>query len=151
MDEVHLKVMAQDVAIGALKNKQVDFLGQIDPAEFDAIKKLEHINIEETQDLGYQYMGFKVKNPKLSNKKLRQAITYGINRQAMVDGILKGHGTVLNQHMPDASWAANDKLKDAYPYEPEKAKEILAEAGYKDIDGDGFVEDPEGKETGDNP
>ena len=145
LDEIHLKVMAQDVAMGALRNGQIDFLGQINPAEFDTIKKMKNVTIEETQDLAYQYMGFKVKNPKLSNKKLRQAITYGINRQAMVDGILKGHGTVLNQHMPDASWAANEKLKDAYKYDPKKAKEILAEAGYKDVDGDGFVEDPDGK------
>ncbi len=145
LDEIHLKVMAQDVAMGALKNGQIDFLSDIAPAEFDTIKKMDHVTIEETQDFAYQYMGFKVKNPKLSNKKLRQAITYGINRQAMVDGILRGHGTVLNQHMPDASWAANEKLKDAYPYDPEKAKQILEEAGYKDVDGDGFVEDPDGK------
>ena len=145
LDEIHLKVMAQDVAVGALKNGQIDFLSDIAPSEFDTIKKMDHVTIEETQDFAYQYLGFKVKNPKLSNKKLRQAIYYGINRQAMVDGILRGHGTVLNQHMPDASWAANEKLKDAYPYDPEKAKQILEEAGYKDIDGDGFVEDPDGK------
>lgn len=145
LDEIHLKVMTQDVAMGALKNEQIDFLGQINPAEFDTIKKMDHVTIKETQDLAYQYLGFKVKNPKLSNKKLRQAISYGINRKAMVDGLLRGHGTVLNQHMPDASWAANEKLKDAYPYDPEKAKQILEEAGYKDVDGDGFVEDPDGK------
>ena len=62
----------------------------------------------------------------------------------MVDGLLKGHGAVLNQHMPKASWAYNEEL-DAYPDDPDKAKQLLEEAGYKDKDGDGFVEDPKGK------
>src|SRR5690606_32198642 len=145
LDQIIWKVISQDVAIAALQNGEIDFLSNISPAEFETIEAMEHIEIKETQYFGYQYLGFKVNNPKLKDKKLRQAITYGINRQALVDGLLKGHGSVLNQHMPKASWAYNEKLEDAYPYDPDKAKQLLEEAGYKDTNGDGFVEDPKGK------
>lgn len=145
LDQIIWKVISQDVAIAALENGEIDFLSDISPNDFDTIKAMEHIEIKETQDFSYQYLGFKLNNPKLKNKKLRQAIAYGINRKAMVDGLLKGHGAVLNQHMPKASWAYNEELEDAYPYDPDKAKQLLEEAGYKDKDGDGFVEDPKGK------
>ncbi|WP_169713618.1 peptide-binding protein [Paludifilum halophilum] len=144
LDQIVWKVVSQDVAIGALENGEIDFLTQIAPEEFESLKKNENLTVKETQDFAYQYMGFNLTKEKLQDKKLRQAITYGINRKAMVDGLLKGHGTVLNQHMPQASWAYNEELKDAYPYDPEKAKKILKEAGYEDKDGDNFVEDPEG-------
>ncbi len=125
LDQIIWKVISQDVAIAALQNGEIDFLSNISPAEFETIEAMEHIEIKETQYFGYQYLGFKVNNPKLKDKKLRQAITYGINRQALVDGLLKGHGSVLNQHMPKASWAYNEKLEDAYPYDPDKAKQLL--------------------------
>lgn len=144
LDQVIWKVISQDVAIAALENGEIDFLSNISPAEFDTIKAMKHIEIRETQDFGYQYLGFKLNNPKLKDKRLRQAIAYGINRQALVDGLLRGHGSVLNQHMPKASWAYNENLENAYPHDPEKAKQLLEEAGYKDTNGDGFVEDPQG-------
>ncbi|MCS1350660.1 peptide-binding protein [Mechercharimyces sp. CAU 1602] len=144
LDQIVWKVIAQDVALGALQNGEIDFLPQIAPKEFDTLSKDDSLTIKETQDFGYQYMGFNLTKEKLQDKKLRQAMVYAIDRQGIVDGLLKGHGSLLNQHIPQASWAYNESLKDAYPYDPEKAKNILKEAGYVDKDGDGFVEDPKG-------
>ncbi|MDR6226599.1 peptide-binding protein [Desmospora profundinema] len=145
LDKVIWKVIEQEVAIGALQNGEIDALAQIAPTEFDALKKDKNLVVEEDQDFAYQYMGFNLKKKKLQDKTLRQAITYGINRQAIVDGLLKGHGDVLNQHIPQKSWAYNEDLEDAYPHNPDKAKKLLKDAGYKDTNGDGFLEDPDGK------
>jgi peptide/nickel transport system substrate-binding protein len=90
-------------------------------------------------------MGINNASPKLKDRRVRQALTYAINRKALVDGLLEGKGYVLNQHEPKASWAYNRDLENAYPYDVQKAKALLAEAGYKDVNGDGFVEDPQGK------
>lgn len=145
LDQIVLKVVGQDVAVAALKKGEVDFLEQVAPKEFDQLSKDPNVVVKEVPDFGYQYLGFNHNSPKLQDKKLRQAIAYAINRKAMVDGLLKGHGYVLNQHIPSASWAYNEKLENAYPYDVEKAKALLAEAGYKDVNNDGFVEDPQGK------
>jgi peptide/nickel transport system substrate-binding protein len=145
IDQVVWKVVAQDIAIGALKKGEIDFLTQISPKEFNRLQQDKNLVIKEIEDFTYQYIGINHASPKLKNKKLRQAMTYAINRQALVDGLLKGHGYVLNQHIPKASWAYNADLEAAYPYDVGKAKALLAEAGYKDSNGDGFVEDPQGK------
>ncbi|MBS7529829.1 hypothetical protein IC619_004865 [Hazenella sp. IB182353] len=145
LDQIVLKVVNQDVAIGALKKGDVDFVPQIQPKEFDDLDKNDNVEIKEIGDFGYQYMGINHESTKLQDQKLRQALVYGIDRAAMVKGLLKGHGYVLNQHIPKVSWAYNEGLDDAYPYDVEKAKSILAEAGYKDLNGDGFVEGKDGK------
>ncbi|SEN56992.1 peptide/nickel transport system substrate-binding protein [Lihuaxuella thermophila] len=145
IDQIVWKVLDKDVAIGALKNGEIDFLSDLDPSDYDTVKAMSNVNINETQDFGYQYLGLKTNNPKLADKRVRQAIAYAINRQALVDGLLKGHGTVLNQGIPAVSPFYNKDLEKAYPHDVNKAKQLLAEAGYKDVNGDGFVEDPQGK------
>ncbi|OEF99742.1 hypothetical protein BHF71_07565 [Vulcanibacillus modesticaldus] len=156
LDKIIWKVINQDVAPGLLKSGQLDVMADLNPSDVDLVKNIEGVKIWETPDFGYQYMGFKFGKLEedgsitpfdkvYNDKKLRQAMAYAINRQGIVDGLLKGHGTVMNAPIPPVSWAAAspDQL-NTYPYDPEKAKQLLDEAGYKDIDGDGFREDPNG-------
>lgn len=145
IDTVVLKVLSQDVALAAMQKGEIDLLGQVSPREVKQLRGNKGLVIKEYDDFGYQYMGMNNASPKLKDRRVRQAITYAINRQALVKGLLEGKGYVLNQHEPKASWAYNTALDNAYPFDVAKAKALLAEAGYKDINGDGFVEDPQGK------
>lgn len=72
--------------------------------------------------------------------RVRQAISYGTNRQQMTEQILYGEVPVLDTFMPPDHWAYNPESEGYYPYDPEMAKQLLAEAGWEDADGDGFVE-----------
>ena len=66
----------------------------------------------------------------LQNKQVRQAANYAINKKAIVDDILQGTAEVAAGPTPPAfAWAYDDKLQP-YPYDPEKAKALLKEAGY---------------------
>jgi len=69
-----------------------------------------------------------------SNLKVRQAAAYAINRQAIADAMGYGYWTPTNQRAPEGQWYYNPDVV-GYPYNPEKARELLAEAGYSD---DGF-------------
>ena len=61
----------------------------------------------------------------------------------MIDAFLEGKATVANTVIPTTFWtAAPESELNQYEFNPEKAKELLAAAGYVDKDGDGFVEDP---------
>jgi len=73
--------------------------------------------------------------------KVRQAIAYGTDRQSMVDDILYGRSKVQNAYIPEEHpmYPAADKIT-VYPYDPEKAKALLKEAGWADTNGDGIVE-----------
>lgn len=165
LDKIVWKVVNQDVAAGLLKTGEIDVYDGLSPNDVDLVKGIDGIKIVENPDFGYQYLAFKLNrrpkadidankvnpanytpNPKVQDKALRQAIAYAINRQGLVDGLLSGHGTVMNAPMPPVSWAAaKDSELNNYPYDVNKAKQMLADAGYKDTDGDGFVETPDGK------
>lgn len=71
------------------------------------------------------------KHPALSKLKVRQAIAHAINRQELIDGAMFGQGTPIGSHFAPHHPDYLD-LTGTYPYDPEKAKKLLAEAGYPD-------------------
>jgi len=71
-------------------------------------------------------------NPALGEVKVRQAINHAFDREALLTALQKDAGEVNVQTFPPRSAAFDESLNDTYPYDPEKAKELLAEAGYPD-------------------
>ncbi len=72
------------------------------------------------------------KVPAFADKRVRQAMSYAIDRQAFSDAILFGLGSPTIQPVPKGHWAYNPDLEGKFEYNPEKARKLLAEAGYKD-------------------
>lgn len=92
---------------------------------------------------GYSYLGYNLLDWKFKDKKVRQALTTAINRESIVQGVLLGLGAVAyGPYKPDTMWYNPNVRK--FPYDPELAKKMLAEAGWKDSDGDGIL-DKDGK------
>ena len=74
---------------------------------------------------------FNLKHPLLSNRKFREAMCCAVDKQAILEGALWGEGLVANSHIaPQLNWFS-DEHKLTYPYNPEKAKSLLKEMGYK--------------------
>jgi peptide/nickel transport system substrate-binding protein len=135
-------------------NKQVEF------RELNAARpEGEKFQVIEYPQNGYTYLGWNTADPNnprngrdengelidqglhpiFGDVKVRQAMAYAVDVQAMVDGILQGNGSRLATHNhPGLSWV--DPGLEPYPYDPEKAKELLAEAGWTDGNGDGLLE-----------
>ncbi len=77
------------------------------------------------------FLIFNVKEGPLADKKVRQAVNYAINKKALVENVLQGTAEVAAGPTPPAfSWAYNDSL-NPYPYDPEKAKDLIKEAGHE--------------------
>ena len=70
--------------------------------------------------------------PAMSDVRVRQALNYAIDREAITDSIYGEFGIPTTQFVPEGIGGFLPELEDAYPYDPEKAKELLAEAGYPD-------------------
>lgn len=68
----------------------------------------------------------------LGDVRVRQAINYAVDREGLLQALAKGYGTVTQQVFPESSAAYDPELDSYYEYDPEKAKELLAEAGYPD-------------------
>lgn len=84
----------------------------------------------------YQYLAFNLKQPQLRSPQVRQAIAHAIDRERIVKDLLLGYGEVTNSMLPASHWAHAGNLPD-YPYDPNRAKALLDEAGFRDPDGDG--------------
>jgi peptide/nickel transport system substrate-binding protein len=87
----------------------------------------------------FTYLGYNLASPLFSDKKVRQALAYAIDRQSIIDGVLMGLGRPCTGPFSYVSWAYNPKIRP-YPYDPERAKRMLEEAGWKDMTGDGVRE-----------
>ncbi len=155
IEKIVLKVIDPSLSVGELKNGTLD-MTSFHPSIIDQVKALDNVDAITYPGVSYYYVGFKLgtwdgsKNvmnePKYQNIKLRQAMYYAINREEWVKAFFFGVGKPVNRPIPTNHWiAADNKDLEQFKYDPKKAKELLDEAGYKDVDGDGFREDPNGK------
>jgi peptide/nickel transport system substrate-binding protein len=99
----------------------------------------------------YTYMGFNQclrrdesgkcirKHPWFGDKRIRQAIAYAIDKEEIVDGVLFGLGKPATGPYVPNTWPYNPNVKK-YEYNPDKARALLAEAGWRDTDGDGLLD-----------
>ncbi|HUF25264.1 MAG TPA: ABC transporter substrate-binding protein [Vicinamibacterales bacterium] len=94
------------------------------------------VRIETRPGVDYAYLGFNLRDPLLADARVRQAIGFAINREAIVEYLRRGMATVASGIIPPLSWAfADDTFK--FTYDPARARQLLDEAGYPDPDGDG--------------
>ncbi|PDM40453.1 MULTISPECIES: oligopeptide ABC transporter substrate-binding protein [unclassified Geobacillus] len=153
---VILKVVSPQVVLQALKKGEID-IAEFPTDQYVSAKGTKNIQFVGKIDLAYNYIGFKLghwdakkqenvmDNPKFQNKKLRQAMAYAINNKEVADRLYHGLRFPATTLIPPSFPGYHDKNAKGYTYDPEKAKKLLDEAGYKDVDGDGFREDPNGK------
>ncbi len=82
----------------------------------------------------YTYMGFNLKHPFFQDRRVRQAIAYAIDKSEIVDVVLFGLGSPATGPYVPNTWPYNQNVKK-YEYDPEKARQLLKEAGWEDRDG----------------
>ena len=87
----------------------------------------------------YTYMGFNLQNPMFSDRRVRQALAHAINKEELIDGILLGLGKEATGPFKPGTWQYNPDVK-RYPYDPKKALTLLADAGWRDTNGDGILD-----------
>ncbi|HPN87310.1 MAG TPA: peptide-binding protein [Smithella sp.] len=86
----------------------------------------------------YTFMGYNLKNPLFADKRVRQAISYAINKDEIISGVLLKLGKPASGPYKPGTWAFNDKVK-VYNYNPQKALALLNEAGWKKTGSEGLL------------
>ncbi|MGH7276545.1 MAG: peptide-binding protein [Candidatus Rokuibacteriota bacterium] len=84
----------------------------------------------------YTYLGFNLKDPRFADRRVRQAIAHAINKRELIDGVLLGLGRDATGPYKPGTWAHNPNVK-TYPYDMERARALLAAAGWKGKNADG--------------
>jgi peptide/nickel transport system substrate-binding protein len=86
----------------------------------------------------YTYLGYNLRHPLFSDRRVRQALTMAINKDEIVHGVLLGMGQVAHGPYKPGTWAYNPHIRD-FDYNPERARALLAEAGWREVNGDGVL------------
>ncbi len=87
----------------------------------------------------YTYLGFNLEDERFMDKRVRQAISYAIDRKELIEGVLLGLGQEATGPYKPGTWAYNPQVR-RYPYDPVRAGRLLQEAGWRDTDGDGILD-----------
>ena len=157
-DKVTVQVVNSQTITAAMKSGKYDLVFDIPTELYKIYKDFDNIETLGRQELYYSYLGFKMgkydkakgenivnPNAKMADLKLRQALAYGLDIKQMVKAFYDGLREKATSSVPPVFEKYYPKDLAGFPYDPEKAKKLLDEAGYKDVNGDGYREDKNGK------
>ncbi|MBZ9688665.1 ABC transporter substrate-binding protein [Clostridium estertheticum] len=137
INKVILKVTNAQTNIQSLSAGEVDIdrIGAA-PENIQMLQTAGFIEMQLYPDNGYGFIGLNLKDEKFKDVKVRQALTYGLNRKGFIDARYKGYAEVCNAPVSQVSWAYTDDI-NKYEFNPGKANQLLEEAGWLKKD-DGF-------------
>jgi peptide/nickel transport system substrate-binding protein len=137
-DGLLLKIVPDDIMRGLeLRKGTMDLvLNDLAPDIVFQLRSDPALQDVESPGTDYQYMGVNLRDPILKDVRVRQAISYAIDRHAIVEYLRRGLAAPAVGILPPVSWAFEPDVV-TFPYDPAKARALLDAAGYPDPDGDG--------------
>lgn len=153
------KIVPSAQIVAALQAGEYDLTVGLNTNIYDKVKELKNIKLTVRDDLSYSYIGFKLgkwdnekkevvtdeANAKMGDVALRRAIGYAVDNDTLGIKFFKGLRRNATQLIIPAFKNFYDDSLKGFEFSEEKAKKILDEAGYKDVDGDGLREDKKGQ------
>ena len=133
-----LKMVPDDTMRGLeLRKGSVDLVvNDLAPDIIHTLLQEGRVKVETAPGVDYAYLGFNLREPLLQDARVRRAIGFAIDREAIVKYLRRDLAQVAAGVIPPQSWAyADDQL--SFTHDPARARRLLDEAGYPDPDGDG--------------
>ncbi len=101
----------------------------LSPDSINSLGQNPNLKVEKFEGSNIDYIGFNIQSAGVNNVQVRQAIAHAINREEIIKSLLRDQAKIAHSIIPPESWAYSDGTK--YDYNPEKAKQLLKESGYK--------------------
>ncbi|BDS12277.1 ABC transporter substrate-binding protein [Aureispira anguillae] len=142
--KLYFKILDDDnTAILALKEQEIDVMTYIPEEKFLDLQKNEratkNFNLYTPDNFAYRYIGFNMNQAKLSDVRVRKAIAHLIDKKHIVEDLCSNLATPINGPVSPLKKHNNKNLPEI-AFNIEKAKQLLAEAGWKDMDGDNILD-----------
>ncbi len=112
-----------------LKAGTIDAMIGLNPDDIQTVKDDSNLQLMLRPSMNVGYLAMNMEKKPLDNVKVRQAINYAVNKQAIIDAFYGGLAKPAKNPLPPSLWGYNDNVK-GYEYDPAKAKALLAEAGF---------------------
>jgi peptide/nickel transport system substrate-binding protein/glutathione transport system substrate-binding protein len=135
LDQIEFRMIKDGEArVNALKTGAVDMIDTVPWKDIDILKKTKGIKVD-VADGEFMNLWLNTSKKPLDDHRVRRAIAYGINREAVSEAAFFGYGSpLLGPPTVSSAWYYNKGLANTFSYDPAKAKQLLTEAGY----GSGF-------------
>jgi ABC-type transport system substrate-binding protein len=122
-EALELRKGSGDVAINSLT-----------PDTVVTLARNPNLAVDTSSGTRLAYLGFNLRDPILKDTRVRQAIAYALDRKPMIEYLWRGEAQPARSVLPVQSWAYNGNVP-SYPHDPDKAKQLLDEAGYLAVNG----------------
>ena len=131
VDNFYLTILPQTVtALAALQNGEIDIM-QLSVPDIDIVEQDPNLMVVSGPSLMLQWIIPNIQRPAFADKRVRQAMLYALDRETMVREIMKGQAQVINSPFFGWEWEEGEpEGLNPYEYNPDKARELLAEAGW---------------------
>lgn len=142
LDRVIFKIIPNQAnLLTQLRTGEIDMVIGVSPEDVQPLREANpNVRIHPVSGRVYYYTSYNQANPMFSEVKVRQALTMAVDRQRIIDALLFGYGRPCVGCIPPMlDWAYNDQIQP-FPYDPVSARQLLAECGWTDHDGDGWLD-----------
>lgn len=131
IDKLNIKIVDASQILSGLQSGEIDIthhtMTAVPQEDFESIEALENVEVVYGTPITHQSVFIQTEN--IPDAKVRQALLYAIDREQLVEQLLRGHGEVVDGFLSSASPFYNQEVTPV-PYDPEKAKSLLEEAGW---------------------
>ncbi|WP_157015554.1 ABC transporter substrate-binding protein [Mesorhizobium xinjiangense] len=127
---IYRPITDANTRIAEMLSGGLDVMVEVPPDSLQQFRDDGAFSVYEQAGPHVWFLILNMKEGPFADRKIRQAANYAVNKEAIVDNVLQGTAEVAAGPTPPAfAWAYNEEL-EPYPYDPDKAKALLAEAGY---------------------
>jgi len=135
---IKFRIIPEDITrLLSLEKGEIHIIQSPIPADELARLKLNpRLNVSERPGINYSYLGFNMQDPVLKNLKVREAIAHAINREQIINCLLKKTAVKADSLLSPQHWAFEPEVS-RYEHNPDAAQSLLDQAGFPDPDGDG--------------
>ena len=139
LDRIVLRFIPDSLALRlSFETGELDVLG-VEPHALGTMREDRRYEIYSRLVPSYSFVGWNLKRPLFQDRRVRQALAHAVNVPQIIEYVLYGEGIQSNGTFPPQMWFANPDVVP-FAYDPGRARELLAEAGWRDSDNDGILD-----------
>ncbi|HEY7254632.1 MAG TPA: ABC transporter substrate-binding protein [Methylomirabilota bacterium] len=127
---IYVPIIEAQARLSAIKTGEIDMTMDVPPDSLQDLRKDPDVVVAEANSSAVWYVALNTRHPALKDKRVRQALNYAVQKDAIIRDILKGTAIVATTPLSPVYGPYHEDKTVRYPYDPEKAKALLKEAGY---------------------
>src|SRR5713226_4880604 len=127
---IYVPIIEAQARLSAIKTGEIDLTMDVPPDSLADLRKDPDVVVAETNSSAVWYIVLNTRHPALKDKRVRQAMNYAVHKDAIIRDILKGTAIVATTPLSPVYGSYHEDKTQRYPYDPEKAKALLKEAGF---------------------